>query len=53
MTASIAAQAYLLPVDQGLFDGASPSGPSAVTPERGATAATAAASPVAPAAVTP
>jgi hypothetical protein len=51
MTASIAAQAYLLPVDQGLFDGASPTGPSAVTPEP--VSDSGGAPPVAPAAVTP
>jgi hypothetical protein len=54
MTASIAAQAYLLPVDQGLYDGASPTGPSAVSAEPvSATAAAPGAPPVAPAAVTP
>ena len=51
MTASIAAQAYLLPVDQGLFDGASPTGPSAVTSEPVSNSG--GAPPVAPAAVTP
>lgn len=51
MKASIAAQAYLLPVDQGLFDGASPTGPSAVTSEPVSDSGGAA--PVAPAAVTP
>ncbi len=51
MTASIAAQAYLLPVDQGLFDGASPTGPSAVTSEP--VSDSGGAPPVAPAAVTP
>jgi hypothetical protein len=51
MTATIAAQAYLLPVDQGLFDGASPTGPSAVTPEPVSNSG--GAPPVAPAAVTP
>jgi hypothetical protein len=54
MTASIAAQAYLLPVDQGLFDGASPTGPSAVTSEPSEpVSAPGGAPPVAPAAVTP
>jgi hypothetical protein len=54
MTASIAAQAYLLPVDQGLYDGASATGPSAVSPEPvSSTAAAPGAPPVAPAAVTP
>jgi hypothetical protein len=51
MTASIAAQAYLLPVDQGLFDGASPTGPSAVTAEPVSNSG--GVPPVAPAAVTP
>jgi hypothetical protein len=51
MTASIAAQAYLLPVDQGLFDGASPAGPSAVSPEPASDSGSA--PPVAPATVTP
>ena len=51
MKASIAAQAYLLPIDQGLFDGASPTGPSAVTSEPVSDSGGAA--PVAPAAVTP
>jgi hypothetical protein len=51
MTASIAAQAYLLPVDQGMFDGASPAGPSAVTAEP--VSDSGGAPPVAPAAVTP
>ncbi len=52
MTAAMAAQAYLLPADQGLYNGASPTGPSAVTastPAGGSSSAT----PVAPAAVTP
>jgi hypothetical protein len=51
MTAAIAAQAYLLPTEQGLFDGASPTGPSAVTAQPASD--TGAASPVAPATVTP
>jgi type II secretory pathway pseudopilin PulG len=51
MTASISAQAYLLPVDQGLFDGASPTGPSAVTTAPVASASGGSA--IAPAAVTP
>ncbi len=51
MKASIAAQAYLLPIDQGLFDGASPTGPSAVSSEPVSDSGGAA--PVAPAAVTP
>jgi hypothetical protein len=51
MNASISAQAYLLPIDQGLFDGASPTGPSAVTAEPASDSG--AGSPVAPAAVTP
>jgi hypothetical protein len=49
--ASVSAQAYLLPVDQGLFDGASPTGPSAVTASQ--PAGSGSAPPVAPAAVTP
>jgi hypothetical protein len=52
MKAAIAAQAYLLPVDQGLFDGASPTGPSAVSASQpGGDAGSG--SPVAPATVTP
>lgn len=51
MTAAIAAQAYLLPVDQGLYNGASPTGPSAVTPQPASNSG--GAPPVAPAAVTP
>jgi hypothetical protein len=52
MKASVSAQAYLLPVDQGLFNGASPTGPSAVTSEPAVSNAPGA-PPVAPAAVTP
>jgi hypothetical protein len=51
MTAAIAAQAYLLPVDQGLFDGASPQGPSALSSEPVSNSG--GASPVTPAVVAP
>jgi hypothetical protein len=51
MKASIAAQAYLLPAEEGLFDGASPQGPSAMTSEP--VSDNGGGSPVAPAAVTP
>jgi hypothetical protein len=53
MKASVAAQAYLLPVDQGLFDGASPTGPSAVSASQPGDSGSGAAPPVAPATVTP
>jgi hypothetical protein len=51
MKAAISAQAYLLPADQGLYNGASPQGPSAMTaqPASGSGGGSA----VAPAAVTP
>lgn len=51
MKAAIAAQAYLLPADQGLYNGASPDGPSAMTASQPANSG--GGSPVAPAAVTP
>lgn len=50
MKASIAATAYLLPASQGLFGGASPTGPSAATPTPVASGAGAT---TAPAVVTP
>jgi hypothetical protein len=51
MKAAISAQAYLLPADQGLYNGASPTGPTAMTAEPATGSGGGA--PVAPAAVTP
>jgi type II secretory pathway component PulM len=51
MKASIAATAYLLPASQGLFDGATPEGPSVATPTQPVSDGSAA--PTAPATVTP
>lgn len=52
MTASIAAQAYLLPADQGLYNGATPIGPSAVSASQPAESS-GSSPPVAPATVAP
>ncbi|HVE69230.1 MAG TPA: hypothetical protein VNB64_11675 [Solirubrobacteraceae bacterium] len=54
MKASIAATAYLLPANQGLFDGATPQGPSAATAGQPVSAGDSAGGPpTAPATVTP
>jgi hypothetical protein len=54
MKASIAASAYLLPADQGLFNGASPDGPTAATTVPSQPVSTGSPAPATPtAAVTP
>lgn len=54
MKAAIAATAYLLPASQGLFDGASPQGPSATTPTQPVDSGSGSSgAPTAPATVTP